>query len=226
MFKSCLLLEDEPHLRSTLIIALERLGMAVRSCTTIQEAEDYLAHESPDLVLLDRGLPDGDGLSLCQRLRAQLFSGAILVLTASGQTDARIQGLNAGADDYLPKPFSWEELEARVRALARRMKSAVPIPTSPPLLWSVDAAKHRVLGPKGWVDLTALELKLVTQLIQSAGDTLSRETLLKKVWGFTLIPKTRTVDLFMTRLRKVFEEDPENPRHFLTMRGAGYRFER
>lgn len=226
MFEACLLVEDEPHLQTTLSIALEQLGLSVQSVSTLHEAEKYLIEQSPELILLDRGLPDGDGLSLCSTLRKQGYSGAILILTASGQTDARVQGLNAGADDYLSKPFSWEELEARVKALARRLKSrALDHSAPPPLLWQIDPTRQRILGPKGWAELTSLEFKLATVLIESHGSIQSRDDLLRKVWGFSFIPKTRTVDLFMTRLRKIFETDPENPVHFITVRGAGYRFE-
>jgi DNA-binding response OmpR family regulator len=179
------------------------------------------------LIVLDRTLPDGDGLSLCKRLRssASTFKGMIMMLTARGETADRISGFNAGADDYLPKPFSWPELEARIRALFRRSgpeAKAAPIANQ---LWTLDEGKLRILGPNGWVTLTPLEFKLACKLIQAHGAIVSREELLKDVWGFTLLPKTRTVDHFLGRLRKYFELNADEPRHFLTVRGAGYRFE-
>jgi len=214
---SALLIEDEPHLTEALRIALRKLGIPARHASTIQAAREELKKKAPGLILLDRGLPDGDGLQLCEELRKGGFQGCILVLTASGSTEDRVHGLNHGADDYLPKPFSWEELDARIRALLRRH----PLSSH----WALDEARLKIHGPRGWVELTPLEFKLASMLIRSEGRILTRDELLKDVWGFTLLPKTRTVDHFLGRLRKHFEEDPEQPRHFLTVRGAGYRFE-
>jgi DNA-binding response OmpR family regulator len=154
----------------------------------------------------------------------------ILMLTARGDVNDRVLGLNAGADDYLPKPFSWAELEARISALYRRR--ALPDQSSPqePIFWQIDSDRLRILRPaqggSEWVTLTPLEFKLASHLISAKGAIVTREDLLKDVWGFTLLPKTRTVDHFLGRLRKYFEENPEDPKHFLTVRGAGYRFER
>ncbi len=240
LFASALLVEDEPNLASTLLIALRKLRIPVRHASTLKEARAALKAENCEFILLDRALPDGDGLQLCQGLRKTGFAGAILVLTASGMIEDRVLGLNAGADDYLPKPFSWEELEARIRALARRrlgfslaasvtdkaMKngtvSAAPITT--PQLWQMDPDRLRVHGPRGWVELTVLEYKLASRLILAGGAIVTRDELLKDVWGFTLLPKTRTVDHFLGRLRRHFERNPETPDYFLTVRGAGYRF--
>ncbi len=229
VFNSALLLEDESNLGIALEIALKKLGIPCQRCTTIEQARQKLAAGRFDFVLLDRNLPDGDGLDLCASLRRNGYGGTILILTAAGQTEDRVKGLNAGADDYLSKPFSWEELEARIRALSRRRA-----PLAPPVVmssgdqsggWVMDEARLRILGPRGWVELTPLEFKLALHLIQARGSIVTRDLLLKEVWGFTLLPKTRTVDHFLGRLRKHFEENPEEPRHFLTVRGAGYRFE-
>jgi two-component system alkaline phosphatase synthesis response regulator PhoP len=230
IFESALLVEDEIHLADALEIALRKLKIPARKATTIAKAQELLAQEGNqfDFVLLDRNLPDGDGLSLCSLLRENGFNGTILVLTAVGEIGDRVEGLNRGADDYLPKPFSWEELEARIRALARR-KTAAPAPIASPKKggrsWMLDEARLRIQGPRGWIELTPLEFKLAKELINAQGSIVTRDHLLKKVWGFTLLPKTRTVDHFLGRLRKHFEKDPEQPQHFLTVRGAGYRFE-
>lgn len=242
IFTSALLVEDESNLAVALAIALQRLGISCDQAMTIESARELLSRTNYDFILLDRNLPDGDGLTLCSSLRKQGFTGTILMLTAAGQIQARVEGLNQGADDYLPKPFSWEELEARIRALGRRRPSIAvpagvasgPLPAadaaSDPATrvaspWILDEARLRVLGPRGWVELTPLEFKLASHLIASRGTIVTRDALLKEVWGFTLLPKTRTVDHFLGRLRKRFEENPDNPRHFLTVRGAGYRFE-
>jgi two-component system alkaline phosphatase synthesis response regulator PhoP len=228
---TALLVEDEAHLGKALKIAFRKLGIEVRVVTTLQEARLTLTQFEPELVVLDRELPDGDGLSLCTELRARDYSGAILMLTARGEVEARVEGLRSGADDYLPKPFSWEELAARIEALTRRTRipktDAKPNEISSggdPKLWTCEEKRLRIRGPRGWVELTPLEYKLAQHLIGAQGEIVTREALLKQVWGFTLLPKTRTVDHFLGRLRKAFETNPEEPKHFLTVRGAGYRF--
>ncbi len=224
-FTSALLVEDEPSLATALQIALKKLKIYSFCVSTLSEAQRVFKIQKPDFILLDRTLPDGDGLEFCKLLRNENYHGAILILTASGKTEDRIHGLNAGADDYLPKPFSWEELEARINALARR-QTFFQTDLSETALWKVDETRLSVLGPKGWVILTPLEFKLASRLIDQKGKIVSRADLLKNVWGFTLLPKTRTVDHFLGRLRKHFEENPEQPIHFLTIRGAGYKFEK
>lgn len=231
-FTRTLLVEDEKALADTLKIALARLQIPqIFHATTLAAAKQILAVETIELLILDRNLPDGDGLSLCRDLRKDGFGGVILCLTAKGDIDDRVAGFESGADDYLPKPFHWEELAARIGALARRKeiiresitrKSSVIEVT--PSLWTLGADRLRIFGPKGWVVLTPLEFKLATHLIRANGAIVSREELLKEVWGFRFLPKTRTTDYFLGRLRKVFEKDPDAPKHFLTVRGAGYRF--
>ena len=232
VFQSALLVEDEPNLAQTLKIALRKMGILPSHASTLGEARALIEESAPELIVLDRQLPDGEGLDLCGELRRQGYRGCILVLTAFGQMQDRVAGLNAGADDYLPKPFSWEELDARIRALARRRDfSAQPVQSPQPeisaqhTLWQRDENRLRIYGPNGWVELTPLEFKLATHLILASGNIVSRDELLKEVWGFSLLPKTRTVDHFLSRLRKHFEGNPEDPRHFLTIRGAGYRFQ-
>ncbi|MDR3607383.1 MAG: response regulator transcription factor [Oligoflexia bacterium] len=228
---NALLLEDERDLAIALQIALRKIGIDAKQASTIAQAREMIKNSSApfEFLLLDRNLPDGDGLDLCAEMRAQGFSGRILMLTAIGDTSDRVLGLNQGADDYLAKPFSWEELDARIRALVRRSPApAAPASTSnsAPNGWNLDEARLRIQGPRGtWVTLTPLEYKLAACLIESSGTIVSRERLLKEVWGFTLLPRTRTVDHFLGRLRKHFEENAETPKHFITVRGAGYRFE-
>lgn len=228
LFKNVLLVEDEPALAATLKIALKRLEISpIRHASTIEEARTLLDEKSPELLILDRNLPDGDGLELCEDLRARDFAGVILCLTAKGAIDDRVKGLDSGADDYLAKPFHWEELAARIRALARRRdmhQTKADTPEKKSALWSVETERLRIFGPKGWVELTPLEFKLATHLIGAKGAIVSREELLKEVWGFRFLPKTRTTDYFLGRLRKSFEKDPDHPKHFVTVRGAGYRF--
>lgn len=232
-FSLVLLVEDENALAQTLKIALGRLKIPeILHATTIEGARELLKIHAVDLLILDRNLPDGDGLTLCEDLRAESYTGAILCLTAKGEIEDRVEGLESGADDYLPKPFHWEELSARIRALSRRKENiatnaaahAKERNIAKKSLWTLEPDRLRILGPKGWVELTPLEFKLATHLIQAGGAIVSREELLKEVWGFRFLPKTRTTDYFLGRLRKVFERDPDHPKHFITVRGAGYRF--
>jgi two-component system, OmpR family, alkaline phosphatase synthesis response regulator PhoP len=231
-FTKALLVEDEANLATTIEVALKKLGIIVEHVSTIADAKKSIQANPPALLVLDRTLPDGDGLTLCSDIRSD-FKGMVLMLTARGEVKDRVQGLHAGADDYLPKPFSWAELEARVVALSRRQTQfAAPQPAEEiiPEAWHIDPDRLRVLKPSSagteWVVLTPLEFKLASHLISAKGAIVTREDLLKDVWGFTLLPKTRTVDHFLGRLRKYFEANPEEPKHFLTVRGAGYRFER
>jgi two-component system alkaline phosphatase synthesis response regulator PhoP len=241
-FRKALLLEDEVALGTALELALRRLGIPVDRVTHLGKARERFRSETYDFALLDRNLPDGDGLEFCRELRAQGFQGAILILTAKGDTLDRIEGLNAGSDDYLPKPFSWQELEARIHALARRWKNAISSFNSPEIspenspenyqnfeaspLWGMKRETLTVIGQKGAVTLTPLEFKLVDYLLQHPERIITREELLSEVWGYTGTTHTRTVDYFMTRVRKHLEEIPEQPQHFLSVRGAGYRFKR
>ena len=224
-FKSVLLVEDEVNLARAITVAFKKLGVALKHATTLHQARELFSQLVPELIVLDRQLPDGDSIELCRELRAGGYLGAILMLTARGQVEDRVEGLTAGADDYLAKPFSWEELQARIIALSRR-HFAPRMSDAPADAWEQDVDRLRIRGAKGWVELTPLEFKLATHLMAAEGAIVSRESLLKHVWGFTLLPKTRTVDHFLGRLRKLFEANAEEPRHFITVRGAGYRFER
>ena len=223
MFSSAILVEDELALAQTLLIALRRFGMQCWHAATITQARHFMQEEAVDFILLDRTLPDGDGLSFCKELRQNGFTGTILILSASGELAYRVEGLNNGADDYLPKPFSMEELEARLGALSRRAVYRQRPITGPS--WTNDPNQLRILGPSGnWVSLTPLEYKLASTLMGRPDQIFSRKQLLKEVWGFSFLTQTRTVDHFLGRLRKYFERIPEEPRHFLTIRGVGYKF--
>ncbi len=234
-----LVVEDEALLAEMLAIALKHLGLTHRLATTLEAARAEIAAQAPDLVLLDRMLPDGEGLNLCEEIRNNPATKQtlVIILSARGEVSDRIKGLNLGADDYLPKPFDVDELHARIRALARRTSKTAaeesPAQTTDTSssasqnipLWTRDSNSFKVLGPKGWVQVTQLEFKLLEKFITQPGKVISRDDLLKDVWGFQWLPKTRTVDFFMGRVRKNFELDADRPRHFITVRGVGYRFE-
>lgn len=234
-FSRVLLVEDEPQLAQALGVALSKLGLRATRAATLEKARAALAVEFPELVLLDRMLPDGDGIQLLHEIaqaRSARLEGddpMVLILSAQDSTQDRVDGLNAGADDYLPKPFSFQELEARIHALSRR-RARTSIEShaidSIARVWRLDPSNLRVTGPSGAKTLTPLEFKFIQKLVESEGQIVSREALLKEVWGFSLLPRTRTVDQFLARMRRYFEIDAEKPRHFLTHRGAGYVFKR
>ncbi len=224
----CLLVEDEPMLADSIRIALIQLGFEQQWCASLAQARQVLWPEGKrpttdawQFMLIDRGLPDCDGLDLCIELRKAGYSGGILMLTAQGRPPQRVEGLDAGADDYLAKPFSWDELKARIRALSRR----IPAPLAQEeAIWDLDVNNMSVRGPKGWQRLTPLEFRFVSMLIRNEGRIVSRAELLREVWGFTLLPKTRTVDQFLARMRKYFQTEGEPAQHFETVRGVGYKF--
>jgi len=229
-----LLVEDEEALASAILIALKQTDLSpVVHVTTLKAAESAIQKNVFDIILLDRNLPDGEGTEIIPVLNRLPLSvrPMVLVLSARGTTQDKVEGLDLGADDYLSKPFTLEELTARIKAMLRRLatsKTAIQSsePTNPPLDWSLDANSRKVFSPtRGWIALTPIEFKLASHLILNAGKVLTREELLKNVWGFRFLAKTRTVDFFLGKLRRQFEDNPIQPKHFLTLRGAGYKFE-
>ncbi len=184
-----------------------------------------LATSEPfDLILLDVMMPKLDGYAVCTSLRQHGSSVPILMLTAKGQVDDRVTGLDSGADDYLTKPFSLKELLARVHALLRRVQRAQPIADPYPLGdATIQFSKRRLQRGPECHDLTEKEVGMLKLLIEAKGEPVSRERFLERVWGYESYPSTRTVDNFVLALRKKLEPDPSQPRHLLTVRAYGYR---
>lgn len=223
-----LLVEDEPLVRELVALNLRHSGYEVVTASSILEAQAQLTGSGSSFVLgvFDVMLPDGDGFSLVQRARASGLAFPILMLTARGDTQSKVRGLDAGADDYLTKPFDVPELLARVRALLRRTQGS-----SRPLGQQARIANHTIQLDTGLAStnegellLTERELALVKLFIDREGLPLSRADILEEVWGMDSFPTDRTVDNFIVRLRKLFEPDVNNPVHFLTLRGRGYLF--
>lgn len=225
-----LVVEDDEHLARGLCRNLEMEGFTVASVGSGEAALDTLSRtdREPDLLVLDIMLPGIDGLEVCRRLRDAGSTLPILFLTARGSDADRILGLRLGADDYLTKPFVVEELVLRIRGILRRSEwSASPPQTSPVVAigdWRVDLGTMRATTKSGEVSLTEREIMLVRYFAENDGRVLARGELLETVWGYTFDTATRTLDTFVHRLRKYFEDDPRHPRHFHTVRGVGYRF--
>jgi len=182
--------------------------------------------EQPDLILLDIMLPKLDGFALCAELRRLANAVPVLMLTAKGQIEDRVSGLDAGADDYLVKPFSTDELLARVRALLRRVERKQRLLLKFKLgEVEVDLARQTAMRGKKPVHLTAKEFAMLRLMAGAEGEPVTREKFLDVVWGYTTFPTTRTVDNHIASLRGKIEADPEAPRWIKTVHGVGYRLE-
>ena len=226
-----LVVEDEDHLATGLKLNLELEGYVCDVAATAREAAARLAGgEAYDALILDVMLPDMDGFSLCKKLREAGNYVPVLMLTARSAAEDRVRGLEAGADDYLVKPFDLDELLARVRSMLRRRtweRRAETTAGRRILAFDdirVDFETHEVSVRGKPVKLTALELELLRYFSEHPGRVIGREELLERVWKLRNYETTRTVDNFIGRLRRHFEPDPKNPRYFLSVRGAGYKF--
>jgi DNA-binding response OmpR family regulator len=216
--------EDEPTLRDTLGMTLEAHGYAVDRLPDATRLLDDVTERNPDLVILDVMLPGLDGLSACRALRTAGIETPVLMLSArSGDLD-KIVGLEAGADDYVTKPFSTGELLARVRALLRRVPSARSVRLESGDL-TMDIVGRRANRGGSELRLTHKEFNLLAELMRNRGVVLSRDLLLEKVWGYDYFGDSRTVDVHIRWLREKIEDDPSAPQRITTVRGVGYRFE-
>jgi len=228
-----LVVEDEESLLQALRYSLTRAGHEVRLCTDGRVALEMVLENPPDLVLLDLMLPGLDGLDICRRVRAEIANPLvshvpILMLTARDEEIDKVLGLEVGADDYLTKPFSMHELLARVKAQLRRVDmDGLPGDRPSPLHaddLTVDVAARRAIRLGVELRLKRRELDLLIYLMRYPNQVLSRERLLRNVWGYESAGDTRTVDVHVRWLRAKIENDPTNPTRIQTVRGLGYMF--
>jgi two-component system alkaline phosphatase synthesis response regulator PhoP len=219
-----LIIEDEPAMRTALVETLRGLGYRTSSAATGPEGLEKACTEETDLILLDVMLPGLDGYALCRELRQRGRRTPVLMLTAKGLVDDRVEGLDAGADDYLVKPFSMKELIARVKALLRRASHAANGPESLTLGGITFDFKamtcHRGATP---IPINAREIRILHLLTERRGEPITRETFLEAIWDYNAWPTTRSVDNYIAALRAKIEADPDSPRWILTVRGIGYR---
>ena len=221
-----LIIEDEFAMRTALADVLAASGYRVITAADGESGLERAIREKPDLVLLDIMMPRLDGFALCAELRRRGHAEPILMLTAKGQVADRVTGLDAGADDYLVKPFSTEELLARVRALLRRTQRQTRAVRELRLgEVRVDLVLQRAWRGRAEVHLTAKELAMLRLLAEAEGEPVTRERFLDVVWGYGAFPTTRTVDTHMASLRAKLEPDPARPRWLKTVHGVGYRLE-
>lgn len=222
--KRILIIEDEPHIVMGLRDALEFEGFVVLSAGKGKDGVALAKAEAPDAVILDLMLPDINGYAVCEELRRFSPFVPIIMLTARSQETDKIRGLDAGADDYVTKPFSVNELIARMRAIFRRATR----PSAAPEVVDIGEAKVNFSAHTMRVDgvehaLSFYEVELLRLLVERVGQPVSRDEILQKIWGLDASPSNRTVDNFIVKLRKKVEKHPDKPTHILTVYGYGYK---
>lgn len=224
--RTILVVDDEERMARFIRLNLEHDGFQVIEAYRGMKAVQALRDQMPDLVLLDIMLPDLDGFEVLKMIR-ETSSVPVIMLTAKGEEDDRVHGLELGADDYITKPFSPRELVSRVRAVLRRSESAGVVSKD---VIDVDDNLRLDFGRREvWVNgklvkLRPTEYKLLYQLVQSAGWVLTYDQILAKVWGYEYRDESHYVRLYVNYLRQKIEKDPANPQYILTERGVGYRF--
>ena len=222
-----LLVEDESDLAELIKINLEldgyKVSVAVHGAVAIQR----LKSESFDLVIMDIMMPSMDGITATQHIRLTNNDIPIMILSASNSSKDRIAGLKAGADDYMSKPFELEEMMLRVQKLIRRTQQHLPRLTLQEFSFGsnyINFNSYKASSANGDFKLTKKEAQLLKLLIEKKNQVVTREEILKTVWGYTVFPSTRTIDNFILAFRKYFEEDAKNPKYFLSMRWVGYKY--
>ncbi len=220
-----LLIEDEPQMRRFLRITLQGHGYRLVEAATGQEGLMQAATRNPDVVLLDLGLPDVDGLEVTARLR-EWTQTPIVVISAREQEQDKVKALDAGADDYLTKPFSAGELMARIRVALRHVARQTAGKQEPVFVLQnlrVDLAQRQVFIDNAEIHLTPIEYKLLTVLVRHAGKVITHRQLLQEVWGAAHVNEVQYLRVYMTQLRHKLENDPTRPRFLMNEPGIGYR---
>jgi DNA-binding response OmpR family regulator len=221
-----LIIEDETPMRTALADVLDGEGYRALTAADGEIGLRKAVEEKPDLILLDIMMPKLDGYAVCAELRRLENPVPVLMLTAKGQVEDRVTGLDAGADDYLVKPFSTEELLARVRALLRRSRKQGHALAKLKLGdVEIDLVRQTAARGRKQIHLTAKEFSMLRLMAEAAGEPVSRERFLDVVWGYTSFPTTRTVDNHIASLRAKLEKNPDAPRWLKTVHGVGYKLE-
>nr|MBS0037042.1 response regulator transcription factor [Saprospiraceae bacterium] len=222
-----LLVEDEEQLRELLEMNLEMEGYEVVTASDGKKAFKLFSEQHFDLIVLDIMLPEMDGLAVCEQIRLRNKEVPIIFLTAKDTTGERVEGLKKGGDDYLTKPFDLEELMIRIQNLLRRSSNSRQTAEFDSFRigeHTVNFKTYEAQSNNGPITLTQKEAMLLKLLIDRKNEVVSRNQILQVVWGYDVYPSTRTIDNFLLSFRKYFEPDPKNPRHFISIRGIGYKF--
>jgi len=220
-----LVIEDEPQMRKFLRASLTSHGYRMHEAGTVREGIQLATAYPPDLVLMDLGLPDGDGIELTKTLR-EWTSVPIIVISARGREDDKVAALDAGADDYLTKPFGVRELQARIRVALRHSALLASGSSEPEIVidrLKIDLPRRQVFVDGREVHLTPIEYKLLVLMARNAGKVLTHRTILKEIWGPAQTHQSHYVRVHMAELRKKIEQDPARPRLLVTEPGVGYR---
>ena len=222
-----LVVEDEPDLREGLQHNLELEGFAVATAADGKQGLALSQRQEFDLILLDLMLPGMPGLDVLRQLRESGKHVPVIIISAKGMDRDKVAGLELGADDYVTKPFGLAELSARIRAVLRRTqnKPATDLGVLHFKGLTTDFRRHSVTRDGKEHQLSRFESEILRMLIEHRGEVVSRQDLLRKVWGYVHLPTTRTVDNHIARLRKKVEQDVDNPRYVITVHGHGYRFD-
>ncbi|HTV43661.1 MAG TPA: response regulator transcription factor [Candidatus Sulfotelmatobacter sp.] len=226
MNERILIVEDETPMRTALADLFESENYRVLTAPDGESGLDRALREKPDLIVLDVMMPKLDGFALCAELRRLAKDVPVLMLTAKGMVEDRVTGLDAGADDYLVKPFSTMELLARVRALLRRVERKSKSPAKLKFGdMDVDLVRQTAFRGRKTIHLTAKEFAMLRLLAEAEGQPVTREQFLDVVWGYTAFPTTRMVDNHIAGLRAKIEKNPDEPKWLKTVHGVGYRLE-
>ncbi|MCX6044846.1 MAG: response regulator transcription factor [Chloroflexi bacterium] len=226
--KKILVIDDDYNLCQMIKFSFNRAGAQVYTASNGRDGLRQFYEQRPDLIVLDVRMPDIDGWETCRQIRL-LANVPIIMLTTLDKDEEIVHGLNCGADDFVTKPFSRDVLMARVNALLRRAE--LPSETGRQAIYNdgylmLDLGKHMVSVAGKLLQLTATEFRLLTYLFQNAGQVLTYQTILDRVWGWEYQDSVDYVHVYLSHLRRKVEEDPRNPRYLLTERGIGYRFEK
>jgi DNA-binding response OmpR family regulator len=226
MPEKILVAEDDPAILSGVRDTLEVEGYSVLTARDGETALKTALKDDPDLVILDVMLPRMSGIDVCRKLREERIRGSILMLTARAAEQDKVKGFQAGADDYVTKPFSLAELLLRVKAVLRRTEKAEDKLASA-RFGAVELDFQKFEATKGGkkIELTPREFKIMRLFCENPGRVVTRNELLDKVWGYDVFPTTRTVDNHIVKLRKAIEDAAADPKHILSVRGVGYKFD-
>jgi two-component system alkaline phosphatase synthesis response regulator PhoP len=224
-----LVIEDEIHLNQLIQMNLEMDGYTVVSCVNGLNALQIAQEQAFDLIISDIMLPGMDGLTLCSTLRIQGIKAPLMFISAKGSSKERIEGLKAGANDYLPKPFDLEELLLRTKNLIAQKDAGVkPLADNTAYVFESGTVKFdafEIIDRNGQLQsISKKEMMLLKLLITREGEAISREEIMDKVWGYDIFTSSRTIDNFITNFRKHFEKDSRKPEYFHSVRGIGYKF--
>ena len=222
-----LVIDDEESIIDLITLGLKYEGFEVAAASTGEEGIAAAQRTNPVFIILDWMLPDMDGLEVCRLLRSNPTTREIpiLLLTAKGEVVNRVEGLNTGADDYLTKPFNFEELVARIRAILRRLNHSSTAQSSQVLTVGdieLNMSTHEVTRAGRQIDLTVTEYNLLHLFMSHVGQALDRQTILNQVWGYDFLGETNIIEVYVRYLREKLEDVPSSPRYIQTIRGVGY----